>query len=85
MAEDLVGVPRAPGSIGVAAPVTTREAGWRALMSCLGGGAFAVQDSAHGSAPVMRADHDASARAAAFGVQSTSHASAALIAVAASR
>jgi hypothetical protein len=46
-------------------------------MSRVGGGAFAVQGEAHGSAPATRAEPDAVALAAAFGVQETPHASSA--------
>jgi hypothetical protein len=43
-------------------------------MSVLGGGAFAVHASQHGSAPVSGAEHHATARAAASGVQQLQHA-----------
>jgi hypothetical protein len=50
----------------------------RATCPSVAGGAFAVQGEAHGSAPVARAERDAITRAAAIGVQSTAHASAAI-------
>jgi hypothetical protein len=42
-------------------------------------GAFAVQDDAHRSAPVIGADRHAIALAAAFGVHEPAHASSAII------
>ncbi len=47
-------------------------------MSLVAGGAFAVHAARHGSAPVTRAERDTYALAAAFGVQRTAHALAAI-------
>ena len=46
-------------------------------MSRVAGGAFAVQDEAHGLAPATRAESDRIALAAAFGMQRGAHASSA--------
>ncbi len=81
MAADLVGLPRAADAIGVATPLPIRQVNWREAISEVGDGAFAVHASRHGSAPVTRADSNASARVAASGVQFKSHASAAIISV----